>query len=173
VAGDFDISVSMNGSVLHTDAGSATGTTYQLAAGTYVVSEGDHAGYNSSIRGACDGDGSVTLVAGQSYTCVVSNNDIAGLTTELPATPGTNQPTVETPSVQTPNVQAPAGSESFQFFSEVAGSKVSGEQLAPGAPSAGTGTAAGGGSDEFAFIAAGALLALTGGFAFFMSRRHR
>lgn len=77
VAGDFQISVMQNGSAVHTDAGSATGVTYDLPAGAYMVVEGAHAGYASSIRGACDGDGSVTLAAGQSYTCVVSNNDNA------------------------------------------------------------------------------------------------
>ncbi|MCC7364444.1 MAG: hypothetical protein IT303_08725, partial [Dehalococcoidia bacterium] len=75
VESDFIISVSQGGSVVQSGAGSATGVTYDLPAGDYVVSEGPHPGYESSIRGACDGDGSVTLVAGESYTCVVRNDD--------------------------------------------------------------------------------------------------
>ena len=45
-----------------------------LTPGDYVVSETPPSGYDDpSIRGACDGDGTVTLEAGLTYTCVVHN----------------------------------------------------------------------------------------------------
>jgi len=53
------------------------GNSYSLTAGTYTVSEDVHTGYTSSFSGDCDSHGSVTLVAGDSKICTITNNDIA------------------------------------------------------------------------------------------------
>jgi Prealbumin-like fold domain len=60
-------------------AGSASGTSYSLDAGAYVVSEdAPPAGYTQTgISGDCDASGNVTVVAGQTKTCTITNNDVA------------------------------------------------------------------------------------------------
>jgi hypothetical protein len=55
------------------------GTSYTLDAGTYTVSEDSFAGYNATFSGDCNSSGSVTLVAGGSKTCTITNNDIAAV----------------------------------------------------------------------------------------------
>ena len=59
--------------------GSETGTSYTLMSGTYVVSEsGGPSGYAfTGFSGDCDSSGNVTVVAGQTKTCTLTNNDIA------------------------------------------------------------------------------------------------
>ena len=59
--------------------GSETGTSYTLTSGTYVVSEsGGPSGYAfTGFSGDCDSSGNVTVVAGQTKTCTLTNNDIA------------------------------------------------------------------------------------------------
>jgi hypothetical protein len=68
-----------NGSEIGTgQAGSETGTVYNLEAGTYVVYEDTSAGYTQTgISGACAADGSVTLVAGDNKSCTITNDDRA------------------------------------------------------------------------------------------------
>jgi hypothetical protein len=58
-------------------AGSESGTTYTLVGGSYVVSENTPpAGYTQTgITGDCASDGSVTVVAGATKTCTITNND--------------------------------------------------------------------------------------------------
>ena len=57
-------------------AGSSSGTTYTLPAGTYTVSEGAVSGYTQTgISGDCVANGSVTLASGDSKTCTVVNDD--------------------------------------------------------------------------------------------------
>lgn len=56
--------------------GSEVGKTYTLPAGGYVVGEDAHDGYTSSIWGDCAANGSVTLAAGESRTCTITNNDV-------------------------------------------------------------------------------------------------
>src|SRR3989344_4425476 len=68
-----------------------SGQSNTLPAGNYTIRENQKSGYTGSIRGACDGDGTVTLQAGQNLTCVVLNNDVAGTTT-------TQTPTCQDPS---------------------------------------------------------------------------
>ena len=53
------------------------GTTYTLVAGSYTVSEGaGPANYTlSGFSGDCDSSGAVTVVAGQTKTCTITNND--------------------------------------------------------------------------------------------------
>ena len=80
-AGDFNLHVKTG--VLDVAgspaAGSATGTSYSLAGGSYTVSEdAPPTGYTQTgISGDCDSSGNVTVVAGQTKTCTITNNDIA------------------------------------------------------------------------------------------------
>ena len=60
------------------------GDTYTLSAGTYSVSEtGGPNGYTASFSGACDNNGSVTLQAGETKTCTITNDDQAGTLTVI------------------------------------------------------------------------------------------
>ncbi|MFZ2501215.1 MAG: hypothetical protein WAW88_00890 [Nocardioides sp.] len=63
--------------------GTATGTSYTLPAGSYNVSEtGGVTGYEqTSISGDCAADGSVTVAAGQTKTCTITNDDVAPMLT--------------------------------------------------------------------------------------------
>jgi len=55
--------------------------TVQVGPGAYTISETPPTGYQQpSIRGACDGNGTVTLADGGSGTCVVRNTKLANLT---------------------------------------------------------------------------------------------
>ncbi len=58
-------------------AGSASGTTYTLTAGSYAVSSDAVPGYVAAIAGACAAGGSVSLAAGDAKTCTVAANDAA------------------------------------------------------------------------------------------------
>ena len=66
-------------------AGSADGTTYSdIAPGTYHVEEtGGPAGYTMSLSGDCNQDGTITIAAGESKTCTVTNDDTAPTTGKL------------------------------------------------------------------------------------------
>lgn len=56
--------------------GSASGTLYSLAGGSYTVSEsGGPANYASSFSG-CNADGNITVTNGQSVTCTITNTYI-------------------------------------------------------------------------------------------------
>ena len=58
--------------------GSASGTSYTLAAGsTYAVAADALAGYALSVSGDCAANGSITLQEGQARTCTITANDIA------------------------------------------------------------------------------------------------
>lgn len=77
-AGSFQIHVKSGGvDVANSPAGgSETGTTYTLAAGTYTVNEDFHDNYTmTGITGDCAANGDITLVAGQTKTCTITNND--------------------------------------------------------------------------------------------------
>lgn len=78
VASDFLINVtSSNVDVTGSPAnGSAIGTSYTLAPGTYVISEPAHSGYDLSFTGTIESNGTVTLVAGETRTITLNNNDI-------------------------------------------------------------------------------------------------
>lgn len=77
-ASDFDLYVKLAGVNVAGSpaAGAAAGTSYSLAAGTYVVSEDAFAGYTSTFSGDCDEDGNITLTSGADLTCTVTNNDV-------------------------------------------------------------------------------------------------
>ena len=58
--------------------GSASGTSYTLAAGsTYAVAADALAGYTLSVSGDCAASGSITLQEGQARTCTITADDIA------------------------------------------------------------------------------------------------
>ena len=78
-AGDFNLHVQSGGVDVSgsPQAGSETGTTYSLAPGTYSVSEDAFAGYDAAVGGDCDEGGQVTLAAGETKTCTLTNDDAA------------------------------------------------------------------------------------------------
>jgi RHS repeat-associated protein len=58
--------------------GTSSGTTNTVQPGTYTVTEtGGPAGYTLSYSGHCDSSGNVTLAAGESKTCTLTNDDPA------------------------------------------------------------------------------------------------
>ena len=70
-----------------------------LAPGAYDVSETGPSGYSAVFSGDCDADGDITIAAGESKTCTITNNDIAPNITLIksvvnngPGTPGTATP---------------------------------------------------------------------------------
>ncbi len=52
---------------------SSPGTSYNLAAGTYIVSENTNTAYIRSFSGSCNIIGAVTLYAGDNKTCTITN----------------------------------------------------------------------------------------------------
>jgi uncharacterized repeat protein (TIGR01451 family) len=80
-AGAFNLHVKSGGSDVTGSpaAGSETGTTYTLVAGTYAVSEDTPlSGYAfTGFSGDCNSSGSVTVTAGATVTCTLTNDDQA------------------------------------------------------------------------------------------------
>jgi hypothetical protein len=79
-AADFNLHVKQDGTDV-TDspqAGSDTGTVYELLIGDYVVSEdAPPTGYEETgFSGDCDENGNITVLAGQEVTCTITNDDI-------------------------------------------------------------------------------------------------
>jgi hypothetical protein len=69
-------------------AGTSTpGTLYSLVSGMYAVSEDATSSYAQSFGGDCNASGTVTLAAGDSRTCTVTNTDIAPAASSTTATP--------------------------------------------------------------------------------------
>ncbi len=58
-------------------SGSETGKDFIItpAGGAYKVSENAFVGYTGTISGDCAVDGTITIVAGNNYTCTITNND--------------------------------------------------------------------------------------------------
>lgn len=72
-------------------AGSFAGVTFALAVGTYTVSETASSTYSGTFSGACSTSGDVSITAGATSTCVITNNDIASSTaTSTPGNGGFN-----------------------------------------------------------------------------------
>jgi len=51
--------------------------------GEYTVSETEDDGYAATFGGDCAGDGTITIVAGESYECTIENNDLPGTLTVI------------------------------------------------------------------------------------------
>lgn len=58
--------------------GDESGTTVDVSAGDYTVGEDANPDYMMTITGDCAADGSITVLAGEDYTCTVTNDDIPG-----------------------------------------------------------------------------------------------
>jgi uncharacterized repeat protein (TIGR01451 family) len=84
-SGDLDVSGSPA-------AGNESGTVYSLIGGAYVVSENTPpAGYTQTgFSGDCDSGGNVIVVAGQTKTCTITNNDNAPSLTLVKAVTNNN-----------------------------------------------------------------------------------
>lgn len=81
VASNFNVHVKLSGTDVSgspTVGTSVPGTSYALAAGTYVVSEDTNTGYGVTFSGDCNSSGSVTLSAGDDKTCTIINTFIIG-----------------------------------------------------------------------------------------------
>lgn len=110
-ASDFSLFLQENGvDVNNSPANGAggLGTSYSLAAGTYVISEGNTDNYEKSFSGDCDANGSITIVANTDYTCTVTNtyNPPSSSGSRSSSTRRTVAPVVVTPEV-IPVVVAP------------------------------------------------------------------
>lgn len=53
-----------------------SGSSTVVTAGVHTVSEGSHVGYSQIFSGDCGVEGLVTVPAGQSRTCIITNDDI-------------------------------------------------------------------------------------------------
>lgn len=86
------------------------GRSYTLDAGTYTVSEDNETTYTQSFSGDCDSSGNVTLSAGSSKTCTITNDDVAAVVVVAPevVAPVVVVPEVVAPVVVTPEVIVPA-----------------------------------------------------------------
>ena len=97
VAADFRLHVKISGKDVAASpavGAESPGTTYTLAAGTYVVSEDAYAGYTVSYSGDSDSRGNITLASGDNQTVTITNNDIrhssgGGGSEVVPPTPAT------------------------------------------------------------------------------------
>lgn len=52
-----------------------SGIVQDFLAGSYTVAESNANGYTATFSGDCDNAGQVTIVAGQNYSCTLTNND--------------------------------------------------------------------------------------------------
>jgi len=84
---------------------STPGSRYSFAPGTYTVSEGAISPYVQTFSGACDSNGNVTISAGESLTCTITNTDYSPTSSSgghsggsLPTSVSTSTPT-STPAV--------------------------------------------------------------------------
>jgi uncharacterized repeat protein (TIGR01451 family) len=73
VASDFTLGVSGEGPSPASFKGSEAGVSVTINAGSYTVTEGDHAGYSVSFSEDCTGN----IAVGEEKTCTVTNNDQA------------------------------------------------------------------------------------------------
>ena len=75
VSEDFTMNVS--GPTQLSFSGSASGTSNEVLAGTYTVTESGPSGYALSYGGDCNGSGTVTVPDDGAATCVLTNDDEA------------------------------------------------------------------------------------------------
>ena len=88
---DFVIHVTQGGQDVANSPqnGSESGTVYTLDPNTYAISENVVSGYGSSFSGDCP-NGNVNIVAGESYTCTITNDDIVPTLTLVKAVTNDN-----------------------------------------------------------------------------------
>jgi len=80
-----------------------SGTENSFAAGSYQVSESSDDNYEGTFSGDCDAEGNVTVVSGETKTCILTNDDIA--LEELCHIPPGNPENAHTISVSQGDVQ--------------------------------------------------------------------
>lgn len=80
-ADDFNMIVTPGGSFPGAEA--PGNNIASLTPGLYNVSETSVDGYFASYAGDCDSSGNVTVVAGETKTCTVTNDDVAGTLTVI------------------------------------------------------------------------------------------
>lgn len=107
--------------------GDTTGTTYTLSAGTFVVSEDSFSGYTGAITGDCASNGQVTLAAGDTKTCTITNTKDIPLTGTLTVIKHVTNNNGGTKGASDFNIHVKDGSN------EVAGSPAAGAE-SPGTP---------------------------------------
>ena len=73
VVDDFTLSINGEGIVSNVTSGVANSVT----SGTYTVSESGPSNYTATFSGDCNASGSVTVAAGGTATCTITNDDIA------------------------------------------------------------------------------------------------
>lgn len=72
IVADYQLFV-VGGGVTPVTSGSST----QVVAGSYTVTESGVSGYQASFSGDCNAAGQITLAPGDNKTCTITNNDIA------------------------------------------------------------------------------------------------
>ena len=74
---DFSLHVATTSTGLAHTIGVSSGATSTVAVGTWTVGEIQKSGYVGTFSGDCNSSGQVTLAAGETKTCTITNNDIA------------------------------------------------------------------------------------------------
>jgi uncharacterized repeat protein (TIGR01451 family) len=109
-----------------------SGQSVTLNPGSYTVTENQRSGYElDGVRGACEGNGSITLSAGDNKTCILTN--VATTTTPPPTNPnGTISLTknvrnvTQGQSIFVPSISANPGEQvEFQMVLTISGGNVS------------------------------------------------
>jgi hypothetical protein len=95
-------------------AGSLAGTSYTVAPGTYAVAASASGVYTAAIGGSCAASGAVTLAAGTTKTCTVTEDDKPVPVKKFNATTSDGNVTIKVPGSNTfvtlgPGAQIPVG----------------------------------------------------------------
>ncbi|MBI5457951.1 hypothetical protein HY971_04495 [Candidatus Kaiserbacteria bacterium] len=77
VASDFSLHIATSSTGSAEAIGVSSGATTTVHTGTWTVSEVQKSGYTATFGGDCNTSGQVTLGAGETKTCTITNNDIA------------------------------------------------------------------------------------------------
>ncbi|MCE9586298.1 DUF3494 domain-containing protein [Candidatus Uhrbacteria bacterium] len=140
----------------------APGTSYTLSAGAYAVSEDTFSGYASGFSGACDANGSVSLLAGDDKTCTITNDDIAVPPPVVPpVVPPVDPPVVVPPPVLPPVIPP--------VVTPPVVTSVTTSVSTPSAPNTGAG---GNARETLLILVFSALVAAGSALAYFKQRKH-
>ena len=74
---DFSLHIATSSEGTAASASVTSGATTTVSVGTWTVWETQKAGYTATFGGDCSTSGQVTLAAGQTKTCTITNNDVA------------------------------------------------------------------------------------------------